>query len=96
MLLFILALGAGRLTFFAPEGPSVRIASVISPFEWNLDQNLTNASKISALRKNSLAVQGELLNLSKQAALADADIILWNEAAAPVFEADEKAFIKKA
>ncbi len=96
MLLIVLLIGAGRLAFFAPEGPFVRIASIVSPFEWNLNQNVNNSKELSTLRKTSLAVQSELLNLSKQAALADADIVVWSEAAAPIFEADEKAFVKKA
>ncbi len=96
ILLIVGLIGAGRLAFFTPEGPSVRVASIVSPFEWKLDQNISNAKELSSLRKTSMAVQSELLNLSKQAALADADIVLWNEAAAPVFEADEKAFVEKA
>ncbi len=96
LMIAVFLFGGARLSLLSPASETVRIASIVSPFEWVLKDNTTDPAVLEALRKSTLSVQGELLLLSKQAALGDADIVFWSEAAAPVFERDEKSFIKKA
>ncbi len=95
ILIVVLFFGGMRLSVLPPQSATVRIASIVSPFEWELKTKTTDAEELEDLRKTTLSVQGELLHLTKQAILGDADVVFWNEAAAPVFEADEKSFIQR-
>lgn len=93
--LAVLFFGGLRLSVFHPVSGTVRIASIVSPFEWVLKTETSDSNELKELRMSTLSVQGELLHLTKQAVLGDADIVFWNEAAAPVFEEDEKSLVKK-
>jgi apolipoprotein N-acyltransferase len=92
----VILAGGLRLTFFPSVAETVRVAAIVSPFEWDLKQDVSDPAELAELRQTTLNVQGEFLKLSKQAVLGGADIILWSEAAAPVFEQDETTVIGNA
>ncbi len=94
LLAIIFLVGGFRLSNLSPNTNTTRVASIISPFQWVLETRLADQKELDDLRKSTLSIQSELIQLTKQAALSNADIVLWNEAAAPVFGRDEEKLLK--
>ncbi len=94
LLIGVLFIGGIRLSLFPPSSKTVRIASIVGSSEWVLNKKSTGSEQLKTLRKTTLDAQLELMQLSKEAASGDADIIFWHEAAAPVLERDIKPFTR--
>ena len=105
-LLALVFLGGGaRLTFFAPQGATVRVAGVTalhyhtllpsSNFGNLLDEKTTQAQR-QAIRPVLAQVDANLLALSQQEARAGAKIVVWPESGATVLQEDEAAFVQQA
>jgi apolipoprotein N-acyltransferase len=105
-LLALLFLGGGaRLSFFAPQGATVRVAGITAPhyqellpsgnFAALLDEK-TTASQRQAFRPALAEVDANLLTLSQQEARAGAKMVVWPESGATVLQQDEAAFLRQA
>ncbi|MCP4751556.1 MAG: nitrilase [Proteobacteria bacterium] len=87
-----LILGGARTSIFPPESTTVRVASVSSSIE-RLARD--EAMDPTLLREKTVEDQARLLDFSRRAARQGARIVFWQESAAPVFEADEPAFLER-
>src|SRR5215469_5497277 len=105
-LLALVFLGGGaRLTFFAPQGATVRVAGVTAlhyhellpsaNFGALLDEKTTEAQR-QAIRPVLAQVDASLLALSQQEARAGAKMVVWPESGATVLQEDEAAFLRAA
>jgi apolipoprotein N-acyltransferase len=105
-LLALVFLGGGaRLTFFAPQGATVRVAGVTAlhyhtllpsaNFGALLDEKTTEAQR-QAARPVLAQVDASLLTLSQQEARAGAKVVVWPESGATVLQEDEAAFVQQA
>lgn len=105
LLVSVVLLGSARLTFFAPQGTTVRVAGVISPqFDraWAIAEDAFLGKKKLAevdwreFFAQAASVYGDLLERSRKAARAGAQIVLWSEAMGIVSKSDEEAWIERA
>jgi apolipoprotein N-acyltransferase len=105
-LLALVFLGGGaRLTFFAPQGATVRVAGVTAlhyhellpsaNFGQLLDEKTTQAQR-QAIRPVLAQVDANMLALSQQEARAGAKVVVWPESGATVLQEDEAAFVQQA
>src|SRR2546428_2704267 len=105
-LLALVFLGGGaRLTFFAPQGATVRVAGVTAQhyhtllpsanFAQLLDEKTTQAQR-QAIRPVLAQVDANMLALSQQEARAGAKVVVWPESGATVLQEDEAAFVQQA
>jgi apolipoprotein N-acyltransferase len=105
VMLTILLGGGMRLNFFAPDAPTVRIASLTSP---DLDlfagveggaaaalSGQVSAAGVDRIRINADAVLDDLLRRADQEAQAGARIIMWGETNSFSLKQDEPAMIAR-
>jgi apolipoprotein N-acyltransferase len=97
--------GGARLALFPPAGKTVRVAtlsginSALHPDPKVVGRFFRHESltpeEIATIRKNSAAIDDDLLNRSAREAKAGARIIFWGEANAPVLKEDENDLIRR-
>lgn len=109
-LLVILAAGQSRLTFGANIGaPTVKIAGITPPMALRDAANglvsmssfppsadALAATRTPAARAANAAILDTLLEDSRKAAKAGAQIVIWSETAAPVIAEDKPALLRRA
>jgi len=100
-----LLFGGARLTLFAPEESTVRIASVTkSDIELIADQEVARGvasgtateEQVDEIRRRAGMINEDLLQRTEREAIAGARIVFWGEANAFVFKEDEPALIQRA
>jgi apolipoprotein N-acyltransferase len=93
ILALVLVYGSVRMTFFPPQSATLRVASLIQTTDYlsflRMDGLLASQDRFPELGER-------LLQQSRQQAQAGADVIVWQEGAAPVLKKDEAGFIEKA
>jgi apolipoprotein N-acyltransferase len=95
ILALVLVYGCGRMTFFPPQSATLQVASLTQA----VDHFRFVQMKMEDLRasRDQLQELGErLLQQSRQQAQAGADVIIWQEGAMIMLQADEASFIEKA
>lgn len=100
-----LLFGGARLSLFAPEESTVRIASVTKP-DIELIKSPEVAARVMAgtstdddieeIRRRGSLINEDLLQRTDREAIAGAKIVFWGEANAFVFKEDEPALIQRA
>jgi hypothetical protein len=90
----VLLLGGTRLALFPPRSDTVRVASIVTPYALNDYAFPSYGGSWESFRRASAGVQGEVLDLSRQAADAGARIVFWREGAVIILEEDEGAFVE--
>jgi apolipoprotein N-acyltransferase len=102
----LVTLGGGmRLVLFAPDAPTVRIASLSRPdydlFEGmegspaDVQRGRVSATDLDIMRTNARAMLDDLLGRADQEAQAGAKIIIWGEANGFSLKEDEPAMIAR-
>jgi apolipoprotein N-acyltransferase len=96
-LVLVLLFGGARLALFPPTSDTVRVAAITSSFDIfsGTAGEALAAGDWESLRPAFATVQNGLLERSRQAVQAGAEIIVWHEGAAPVLKEDEAPFIER-
>lgn len=104
-LLVVLAAGGLRLVFFAPDAPTVRIASVSRP-DLDLMEGVEGGAAaavsgqltpdgVARIRANAAAIEDDLLQRAEAEANAGAKIIFWGETNSFILKEDEPAMVAR-
>lgn len=102
--LLVVGFGQARLTFFGPDAPTVRVASLsksdleLFPSPEVATRAMTGTAtpaEIEQVRGRGDQINEDLLQRSEQEARAGARIVFWGEANAFVFKADEALLIER-
>jgi apolipoprotein N-acyltransferase len=105
----VLLFGGGRLTFFPPRSPTIRVATITGPDPDSLpDPGLfkdlshrlfageqLNPAEIDVVRRRSSSVVEFLLKRTDREAQAGAEIVTFGEGEFPVLKQDEATFLQR-
>jgi len=92
--IFILLFGGAYITFLPVNSDTVRVAAITRSFDIDIEAKSCKG-EVPCLQKLFNRSLDEFLEDSKQAANADAKIIVWQENGLAVYEDDEAAFIEQ-
>jgi len=99
ILAVVLTFGSLRLSLFAPQAETVRIASITEPHDidyWSITDEGTPRDKAAEYKPGMVEIQENLFAASQRAADFGAKIIFWSEGNFPVYEDETPAFLEKA
>ncbi len=95
VVILVLLLGGARLALYPPKSTTVRIGSITISTRNLARAVIHTPSQSESLRQKMIERQNDLMKLSRQAAKAGAQIVFWQENAAPIFKEDEASLIDR-
>lgn len=92
-LALVLFYGGLRIALFPPESETIKVASLVQTDDWGTFLELESALDS---RGHFQELGNEMLEQSRAQAGAGVDVVMWQEAAIPVFAEDEASLIDQA
>lgn len=93
ILALVLLYGGGRMALFPPQSDTVQVASLVQTADYLA---FMDAEGLLASQEHFRELGDLMLEKTRQQAQAGADVVIWQEAAVPVFADQETTFIEKA
>jgi len=93
ILALVLLYGGGRMAIFPPQSDTVQVASLVQTSDYF---GFMDAEGLLASQEHFRELGDLMLEQTRQQAQAGADVVIWQEAAIPVFSDQEATFIEKA
>jgi len=93
ILTLVLLYGGGRMAIFAPQSDTIQVASLVQTADYF---GFMDAEGVLASQEHFSELGDLMLEKTRQQAQAGTDVIIWQEAAIPVFPDQETVFIEKA
>jgi len=93
ILTLVLLYGGGRMALFPPQTDTVQVASLVQTADYF---GFMDAEGVLASQEHFSELGDLMLEQTRQQAQAGVDVVIWQEAAIPVFSDQEAAFIEKA
>lgn len=93
ILILVLLYGGARMAIFPPQSDTVQVASLVQTADYF---GFMDAEGVLASQEHFRELGDLMLEQTRQQAQAGADVVIWQEAAIPVFSDQEAAFIEKA
>ncbi len=93
ILTLVLLYGGGRMALFPPKTETIQVASLVQTADYF---GFMDAEGVLASQEHFRELGDLMLEKTRQQAQAGSDVIIWQEAAIPVFSDQEATFIEKA
>jgi len=93
ILTLVLLYGGARMAIFPPQSDTAQVASLVQTADYF---GFMDAEGVLASQEHFSELGDLMLEQTRQQAQAGADVVIWQEAAIPVFSDQEASFIEKA